>query len=187
MIFYLYLDRWASFYCLGLNMSKISTILKSAIDVPLMDVENIAALISEYIEAKIYYLNCELKFPDGEFEYYYIRLSGVFLASTPQEAWELYKSMPIYDIPEDEFFNNIYRQYNDGYEKVYLTTQPKVYHLRMEEDYPRDEFSICEYEYKRPTKNTIRKEFIKQNYIYNHIWCQPMLDIMFEDMVSAYV
>ena len=161
-------------------MSKISTILKSAIDVPLMDVENIAALISEYIEAKIYYLNCELKFPDGEYNYYYIRISGVFLASSPQEAWELYKNTPIYDIPEDDFFNNIYRLQNDEYEKVYLTTQPKVYNLRMEEDYPRDEFSSCEYEYKKPTKNTIRKEFIKQNYIHGNIWYQPMLDIMFD-------
>ena len=50
------------------------------------------------------------------------------------------------------------------------------------EYYNRDGYINQEYEYKRPTKHTTRKQFLEENDRSSFTWYVPMLDILFDNV-----
>ncbi len=156
-------------------MKKLINIISKAIDCPLMDTHNIPLEIADYLVHSIFYL----EYFGGDMERRII-IKGCFLATNEEHAWELYeqysKNMSSeYRLEKYDFMMNLMGGY--GY---YLTTDgASVRHLKVNLVDDLDEYNIVEYEYKKPTKNVLRKQ-IAQRARQHNIWFQYMLDAMFD-------
>jgi hypothetical protein len=157
-------------------MNLLKTI-SSAIDTPLMDVENISLLISEYLHYTIFYLEYAHEIEHQSSRYI---LKGCFLARNKEHAWDLYKAYYgknkkhiEYKIKKNEFLSGL----SEG--GIYIKTKGTINHVALSFIDDRDEYNEILYEYKKPTKNVIRKQII-QRAVRHNLWYLPMVDIMFD-------
>jgi hypothetical protein len=138
-------------------MKFIINTISKAIDCPLMDTHNIPFEIAGYLSHKIFYLNNERKVGRHNI----IISEGRFLATNEEHAWELYeqysKDLFIdYRVEKGEFMKSL--SYDN---RFYITTNGgSVRHLKIYRDFDDESVDLymIEYEYKRPTRNVIRKQ-----------------------------
>ena len=157
-------------------MKKLIDIIAKAIVCPLMDTHNIPFEIADYLVHRIFYLHHEGELDESR----PITTKGCFLASNPEEAWELYreKTKDIdsdFIIEKDDFMMGLW--VGNG---SYLTTNgASVRHLKVEWFDEIDDFHMVEYEHKYPTKNVLRKETARLARQHN-TWYLPMIDVMMD-------
>ena len=159
-------------------MKNLINIIAKAIDCPLMDTHNIPFEIVDYLVHRIFYLQHEI---EGR-EWRNITTKGCFLATNEEHAWELYEqhsnNIPIeFRIEKGEFMESLSLSYDN---RSYITTDgASVRHLKVDWFDERDDFYWLEYEYKRPTRNVLRKE-ICQRAGPPPVWFWPMIDVMMD-------
>ena len=167
-------------------VKEVNEIVESSIqNVPLMDVFNITDIIMDYVQVNIYWLvhicveevNSVTFDPDLEIE-----IKGCFLAKSPEQAWELYckSGIPI-ALSEEEFLANLHMPKLKNGQKFYSST-PKIQYFCITTINNLDNYIMDEYVYKRPTKHTVRKQFLEENYRGSIVWYDPMLDILFDNI-----
>ena len=156
-------------------MKKLINIISKAIDCPLMDTHNIPFEIADYLSHRIFYFQHE-----GILDVFRpFIIKGCFLATTPEEAWELYEEKtknlhPDFSIEKDDFMRGL--SYDN---RSYLTTNgASVRHLKVEWHDEQDDFHTVEYEYKKPTRNVLRKEIVES--VQPCVWYLPMIDVMMD-------
>jgi hypothetical protein len=160
-------------------MKKLINIISKAIDCPLMDTHNIPLEIADYLVHSIFYLKCEIEICMWR----EIIITGCFLATSKEHAWELYKEHSKnfdieYMLEKDIFLKNL-GEYSYG---TYLTTQGSIRHLKVLIFDEQDDYWECEYEYKKPTKNVNRKQIAESVSPFN-VWYDPMIDVMMDGVV----
>lgn len=161
-------------------MKKLINIIAKAIDCPLMDTHNIPFEISYYLTHKIFYL--EYVGEMSEFER--LITNACFLATNEEHAWELYEQQSKdihvkYRLNKDVFMMNL----SGGYGSYLTTNGACVRHLKVDWFDDLDNFHMLEYEYKKPTKNVLRKKIIEESGgIYGSVssWYLPMIDVMMD-------
>jgi hypothetical protein len=155
-------------------------IIKSAIDVPLMDVNNISKLILGYIEKKLY----KLHYYTSRDKHDYFDFYALILASSPEECWEewlilretveneSYRESVKWRLSRNNFLNHLTLC---SYKPYYSGTKIQYAHI--------DEFEEgCILEYKRPTKKVFRKDIIEND----NAWSEGrMIKHRFEDVYNC--
>ncbi len=158
-------------------MKNLINIIAKSIDCPLMDTHNIPFEIVDYLVHRIFYLQHE-----SRDEWRNVITKGCFLATNEEEAWELYEqhsnNIPIeFRIEKGEFMESFSYV---SYDRSYITTDgASVRHLKVDWYDERDDFYWLEYEYKKPTRNVIRKQ-ISQRGGSPLVWFLPMIDVMMD-------
>ncbi len=166
-------------------MKKLINIITKAIDCPLMDTHNIPFEIAGYLTHKIFYLYCSYKSQ----EWRTVTTRGYLLATTPEHAWELYeehtKNIPNeYILKKDDFMMNLWYYGDDSY---ISTNGGTVRYLRIEWFDETDDIHSIECEYKKPTRNVIRKEIAKTGKRAMFIFGKPMIDAMMDGVIYEYI
>lgn len=157
-------------------MKNLIKIISKAIDYDLMDTHNIPYIIASYLVHRIFYLHHEVELD----EFRPIITKGCFLASNPEQAWDLYqeKTKDVdsdFIIEKDDFMRSLWLG-----DKSYITTDgASVRHLKVEWYDNLDDFNMIEYEYKHPTKNVLRKK-IAESARQHNFWFLPMIDVMMD-------
>ncbi len=140
-------------------MKNLINIITKAIDCPLMDTHNIPFVIAGYLVHRIFYLNNERRLGRHNI----IISEGRFLATNEEHAWELYEQHSKdldYKVEKGEFMKSLSCD-----NRFYITTNGgSVRHLKIYRDWDDEtvDFYMLEYEYKRPTRNVIRKQIAKR-------------------------
>jgi len=164
-------------------IKDVKKIINSCIqNIPFMDAFNITNMIIDYVPVNnIYWLLYlfveEINDITGENDVE-IETKGCFLANSPEHAWSLYynSGIPV-TISQEEFLANLYLK---NEQKFYLSTSKIQYFCIINHYYEDEYFTYKQCEYKRLTKNTKRKQFIKENHRCQNIWFAYMLDILFD-------
>jgi hypothetical protein len=164
-------------------VKEIKQIINSSIqNIPLMDAFNITNLIIDSIQVNLYWLSCitvedidSITFePTLELE-----IKGCFLAKSPEQAWELYckSGIPI-ALSEEQFLVHLHESKLQNGQKFY-SSKPKIQYFSILTHDNINHVISEDCVYKRPTKQTKRKQFLYENYQYSSIYYEPMLDCLF--------
>jgi len=157
-------------------MKKLINIISKAIDCPLMDTHNIPLEIADYLVHYIFFLQYEVEIC----LYRKSVTTGCFLATSKEQAWELYEEHSRnfnieYMLEKDIFLKNLELCLGVNY----LTTQGSIRHLKIDWIDEQDDYFVNEYEYKKPTRNVNRKQIVQSVKPFN-IWFYPMIDVMMD-------
>ncbi len=156
--------------------------IKSAINVPLMDVKNISKLIISYVEKRLY----KLRYYTSRHKHDYFDFYALILASSPEECWEewlilretvendSYREAVKWRLKKEDFLNHL---------KV-CSDKPYFSGTQIQYAYMEDFEEGCFFKYKRPTKKVIKKNMIKE---YNPWFERKMIKHRIKDEYNYHI
>jgi len=160
-------------------------IIEKAIDVPMMDIYNITNIIHEHIAFKIYKLDIK-KFIKMDYDDVWFCQDGIIIARNNEEAYQEYCNFidaisqeyneadgycnDYNKIPKENFMECI----KEGF-KIFYKSEPEIYYMNINDsvgddnDEYRSSYFEWNYTYKKPNKNVIRKNLLREykDYFYD--------------------